>query len=266
MILLMIALLLCAVYLLSTAGRRNHPGLAALRRHRYAHRGLHGPGRPENSMAAFQAALDAGYGVELDVHLLADGELAVMHDSCLLRTTGQNGSLESLTAKDLQNYRLEGSEETIPLLRQVLSLFKGRVPLIIELKTADNAPRLCKTVCDLLDSYDGAYCLESFDPRCVLWLKKHRPELIRGQLSENFLKRSRTLPLPVRFLLTVQALNFLSRPDFVAYRFEDRKRLSNFLVRRVWGVQGISWTLHTQEEFDKAVKEGWIPIFEGFQP
>ncbi len=261
-------LVLAALYVLSTLCRKGHKGLEALRGWSYAHRGLHGNGIPENSMAAFRAALDAGYGIELDIHLMKDGKLAVLHDNTLDRTTGQSGRLEDLTEDDLANYTLEGTEERIPLFSQVLTLYNGKAPLIVELKpVGGNHAALTKAACDLLDSYNGAYCLESFDPRCILWLKKHRPDLIRGQLTENFVaNRKSPLPMVLKFLMTHQLANFLIRPDFVAYRFADRKTLSMFLVRKLWGAQGVTWTLTTPEEHAAAVAEGFLPIFEGYRP
>lgn len=264
---LLIAALPALMYILSLRGRTGHPGLAQLQGWYYAHRGLHDKDRPENSMAAFRAALEHGYGIELDVHLLKDGNLAVMHDSALLRTTGREGRMEELTTEVLADYHLGGTEETIPEFRRVLELYAGKAPLIVELKPADgNHARLAEAACRMLDGYRGAYCVESFDPRCVLWLKKHRPEVIRGQLAENFLKSGGTLPWYVRWIMTCQLANFVTRPDFVAYRYRDRKRLGNFLVRKLWRVQGVSWTVQTPEEFRTAVEEGWLPIFEGFQP
>ena len=264
---LIILVILIAVYLLSLMGRKGHSGLKALQGWGYAHRGLHAEGRPENSMAAFRAALEGGFGIELDVHLLADGNLAVIHDSSLKRTTGQEGLIEDLTTDQLSDYRLEGTEETIPLFSQVLELFDGKAPLIVELKCANNNhAALCKAVCQMLDNYKGAYCIESFDPRCVLWLKKNRPDLIRGQLAENFLKVKSEIPWILRFLLTNQLMNFIVCPDFAAYKFADRKNLGNILVHKLWGVQGVTWTLRTKEEYDTAITEGYLPIFENFVP
>lgn len=266
-ILLAAPVVLALLYVLSTRGRRNHPGWEKLRGWAYAHRGLYDATKPENSMAAFRAALENGYGIELDVHLLSDGELAVMHDSALLRTTGQAGRMEDLTVDELKNYRLEGTEESIPTLRQVLELFRGKAPLIVELKPVDgNHARLAETACDLLESYPGPYCIESFDPRCIYWLKKHRPQVIRGQLTENFLKGKHPVPWILRFIVTHQMVNFLTRPDFVAYQFHDRKTVSNVLARKLWGMQGVAWTLKTPEEQRIATEEGWIPIFEAYKP
>ena len=267
-IFIIILIILSTVYCLSTVGRTGHKGYEVLQGWYYAHRGLHGNGVPENSMEAFQRAKQAGYGVELDVHLLKDGQLAVIHDASLRRTTGQDGYIEDLTAEDLPAYFLESSQQTIPLLSQVLDLYRGEAPLIVELKCErNNYAQLCQTVCQLLDDYHGAYCLESFDPRCIYWLRKNRPDLIRGQLTENYFRSPGSkLSWYLKALLSWQMLNFLTLPDFVSYKFRDRKHISNFFCRRLWHLHGVTWTVRSQEELDLALEEGWLPIFEGFIP
>ena len=261
-------LILLILYIFALRCRKGHPGLEALKGWSYAHRGLHGEGVPENSMAAFKAALDGGFGIEFDVHLLADGNLAVIHDSLLNRTTGQAGRIEDLTTEDLKNYPLEGTEETIPTFAQLLELYNGKAPLIVELKPVDgNHAQLTETACKMLDAYPGPYCLESFDTRCIQWLKKHRPELIRGQLAYDYVSSKEDMPDILKFVLKHNLLNFTCVPDFVAYRYCDRKKtLSNDVCRKLWKAQGVSWTLTTKEEYDTAVSEGWLPIFEGFLP
>ena len=265
---LKLLIVLMAVYLFAIRCRSSHPGLQALEGWNYAHRGLHGNGIPENSMAAFRASLDHGYGIELDVHLLADGNLAVIHDSLLNRTTGQPGRIEDLTTEDLKNYRLEGTEETIPEFLDVLTLYSGKAPLIVELKPVDgNHAALTEAVCRMMDTYKGPYCLESFDPRCVAWLYKNRPDIIRGQLTENFFKSKSDLPDYLKFALRHCLTNIMCVPDFVAYKFADRKdTVSVKLCRKLWKAKTVTWTLKTKEEYDTAVSEGWIPIFEGFEP
>ena len=262
-----IALLLFMLYIGCVGGRVGHPGLKDLRGWNYAHRGLHSEGIPENSMAAFRAALDHGYGIEFDVHLLRDGNLAIIHDASLKRTAGADVLIEDLTAEDLASYHLEGTEETIPTFRQLLDLYAGKAPLIIELKPErGNHAALTETVCRMLEDYEGVYCLESFDPRCITWLKKNRPDLIRGQLSKNYFGDTNGLKPSTCFLLTHSLTHFSTMPDFTAYKFADRKNLSTWICRRLYGVQGVSWTLQTKEEYDIALKEGWIPIFEHFTP
>ena len=262
-----IALLLFMLYIGSVGGRVGHPGLKDLRGWNYAHRGLHSEGIPENSMAAFRAALEHGYGIEFDLHLLKDGNLAIMHDSLLKRTTGAGGRIEDLTTEDLTAYHLEGTEETIPTFRQLLDLYDGKAPLIVELKPeGGNHNLLAETACKMLEDYTGLYCLESFDPRCIYWLKKNRPNLIRGQLAENFYRSTTPLSSRLRFVLTNSLSHFLTMPDFTAYKFADRKNLSTWICRKLYGVQGVSWTLKSKEEYDIAIKEDWIPIFENFTP
>lgn len=266
MVIVLIILILAVLYLLAIQGRSGHKGLKDIRGWSYAHRGLHSKGIPENSMAAFRAALENGYGIELDVHLLSDGNLAVMHDSDLLRTTGAEGKIEDLTTADLKKYRLDGTEETIPEFRQVLELYAGKAPLVVELKVSGgNYAALTEATCRMMDTYDGVYCIESFDPRCLLWLKKHRPDIIRGQLTENYFASKSKLPFILKVILGKNLGNFLTRPDFVAYRYKDRhSTLSNRICMR--RMTGVTWTVQTQEEFDTAVREGWVPIFEGFRP
>ena len=218
-------------------------------------------------MAAFRAALEKGYGIELDVHLMKDGNLAVIHDSSLLRTAGADVKIEDLTTEELKNYRLEGTDEMIPEFRQVVELFAGKAPLIVELKAAgSNQAALADATCRLLDDYDITCCLESFDPRCIYWLRKNRPELIRGQLTEDYFASKTKIPGILKFILANQLENFLTLPDFVAYRYADRKNLGNLIVRKLWGVQGVTWTLRSPQEHENAVSEGWIPIFEHYEP
>ena len=261
-------IILVIVYLFAIRCRSGHPGLKDLQGWAYAHRGLHGNGVPENSMSAFKAALDGGYGIELDIHLLKDGNLAVIHDSLLNRTTGAAGHIEDLTTEELKNYRLEGTEETIPEFMDVLTLYNGKAPLIIELKPENgNHAALAEATCKMLEGYKGVYCIESFDPRCISWLRKNRPEVIRGQLAENFFKHHNDLPDYLRFILTHCLYNITAVPDFIAYSFDDRNdSISVKLCRKLWKAQGVSWTIRTKEDYDIAVAEGLLPIFEYFTP
>ena len=261
-------ILIAVICIFSVMGRQNHPGLQALRGWGYAHRGLHRPGVPENSMAAFRDALEAGYGIELDIHLTRDGDLAVIHDTSLKRTAGCDVKITDLTLADLGSYRLEGTEETIPAFHQVLDLYAGKAPLIIELKAdGNNQQQLVDTAVAAMKGYNGPWCMESFDPRCVYYLKKNHPEVIRGQLSENFFASTNNLSWMVKFLLTNNLSNIMTQPDFVAYRFDHRNATPmNTIWKKLWKLQPVTWTIKTQEDYDTAVAEGWLPIFEGFRP
>lgn len=241
----------------------------------YAHRGYHDkPTIPENSLPAFKRAVARGWGAEFDVHLLRDGTLAVFHDSDLKRCTGEEGIIENLDKETLCNYRLEGTDEKIPLFDEVLEIFENSknkngktCPLIIELKAyKGNHKKLAKAVCDRLDSYTGDFCIESFDPRAIVFVRKYRPEIIRGQLSMDFINHGEGLPRVLRRLLTNMLWNKRSDPDFVAYRFEDRHLKACRRAVDKEGRQEFSWTIRNKKDFDTVIAAGSIPIFEKFDP
>lgn len=269
-VILLFLLILAELYLLAHLCRHGHPYWQVLGAFRYAHRGFHNkPSVPENSLAAFRRAIGNFYGAELDVHLMADGNLAVIHDASLKRTAGADVCIEDLTTADLAQYRLEGTDEQIPLLEDVLKLFEDKTPLIVELKPErGNHNALAAATVALLDQYRVNYCIESFDPRCLLWLKKNRPDIVRGQLSENFLRHGDGAPQskPVLWALGNLLLNFLTRPDFIAYRYEDRDCGALRICRRFFRVQEINWTITTKEEMREAERLGNLVIFEQFDP
>ncbi len=264
---LIVLIVLVGLYFFCLIGRREHPMLPKLRGWKYAHRGLHNAEKPENSMAAFRAAAEKGYGVELDIHLLKDGSLAVFHDGTLKRMAEEDIKVEDLTAADLPKYPLAGTQEIIPLFEDVLAIFEGKAPMVVELKCVDgNYGALCQAALQRLDKYKGDFCMESFDPRVTHWLRKNRPDICRGQLAENWFRSDLKLPWVLKFALTFHLSNVYTRPDFIAYKYRDRKVFGTDICRKLLGLQGVSWTIKTQQELDTAVKEGWLPIFEGFEP
>lgn len=248
-------------------GRKNGRGWEKFQGVRFAHRGYHDkPAVPENSLPAFRRAAERGFGAELDVHLTRDGRLAVIHDSDLTRVCGAGGTVEELTAAELAGFRLEGTDEPIPFLEEVLPLFEGRAPLVVELKPAGgNWDALSAKTMECLDSFHTDYCVESFDPRVLLWLRANRPEVLRGQLSQNYWKRPEGQSLWHRAALTSLLYNVCTRPDFVAYRFEDRKGPSCWLCRRM-NLRLAYWTIRGREDLTTAEREGALPIFEHFDP
>ncbi len=268
MVFVVILAVIAVIYLFLIGSRRGRIKREDLTKYCYAHRGLHNkPEVPENSLEAFKLAADQGYGAELDVHLLSDGTLAVIHDSDLFRTTGAEGIIEDLTSDSLKNYSLEGTDEKIPTLREVLDIFENKTPLVIELKAyKGNHKKLSEAVCKELEGYRGKYCIESFDPRCLMWLKKNRPEIIRGQLSQNFMLTPSGQGRILDFILTNILLNFVTRPDFIAYRFEDRKNLSNLLSTKLFGGAPFSWTVTDEVVMEKVKVEKLTPIFEKIKP
>lgn len=245
-----------------------------LKAFRYAHRGLYDnrTPAPENSLAAFRLAREAGYGSELDVHLSADGVPVVIHDSDLRRACGTQGSVEARTADELGWLRLFGTKERIPTFEQVLSVYEegpGAVPpLIVEVKAVgSNVAELTAKTVELLDRHSVPYCMESFDPRVLWWLRRHRPDIVRGQLSENFLADQQVELSPLAGIAHASlAANVLARPDFVAFRFEDRRYPSVGLACGLMGAKRVYWTVRTPEELAICEEEGAVAIFEGFEP
>ena len=147
-VLLGLFVLLCLLYVLCLRCRRRKDW-DRFRKWRFAHRGFHDKPRiPENSLPAFRRAVQCGFGAELDVHLMKDGHLAVIHDASLLRTAGADVLVEDLTAEELKNYRLEGTEHHIPLLEEVLPIFAGKAPLIVELKAERGNAEALAAACD----------------------------------------------------------------------------------------------------------------------
>jgi len=251
-----------------TVCRRKHPAWETLKRYRYAHRGYHDkPTIPENSMTAFRRAVEHGWGAELDVHLMKDGNLAVIHDSSLKRTAGADICIEDLTVPELGKYYLEESNEQLPLLQEVLELFEGKTPLIIELKSErGNHAELSEAVAKLLDTYMGDYCIESFDYRVVQWFRKNRPNVFRGQLAYDYYKSSKKISGWERFYRTNLWSNVFTKPDFIAYKFDDRDSTGLFLCQLLHRPVTVYWTLQSKENFLTAERENAGCIFECFDP
>ncbi len=232
----------------------------------YAHRGLHTKDKqvPENSMAAFSAAVAAGYGMELDVNITADNQVVVFHDNDLKRVCGVDKQINDCTYEELQSYRLHNTAETIPLFSDVLKLVNGRGALIVELKHSRHNHALCERTAALLDKYKGPYCIESFDPRIVFWFKKHRPQTVRGQLSAGR-KNYRGQPFYQGLLLSGLYTNIVTRPHFVAYRHEDVKNFKLGLYRLLGG-KLFGWTVRDTDDAKSLRRYFDAIIFEFFRP
>ena len=230
----------------------------------YAHRGLHGNGVPENSLAAFQKAIENGHGIELDLQLSADGEVMVFHDYTLKRMTGEDGLLSDRTAEELRSLKLAGTDEHIPTLREVLELVDGRVPLLVELKGESLSTALPPKADEILREYKGEYCIESFNPILVAWYRKNRPDVMRGQLYTNFCDDRKFTP--VNILLTLLSFNFTARPDFIAFDHKHAKTLPLRLVRTLCKPYRFTWTVRSEDGFEVARKYSAKPIFEGTLP
>ena len=230
----------------------------------FAHRGLHTPNKtvPENSLEAFRLAAENGYGVELDVQLSKDGRVVVFHDDTLDRVCGVRGRIDAFDYKELSRMKLCGSEWGIPLFTDVLRLIGGRVPIICELKTGQHNAELCRKTYDLISSYQGDICIESFDPRIVAWFRFHAKDLVRGQLAmlPSQYPEDVTGGKPFAFLAGHTLLNFLGRPQFIAYEIGPQP-LSVHLAQ-LFGAMKVAWTSHDA----KNEKGKDVVIFEYYKP
>ena len=227
----------------------------------YAHRGLHNDEIPENSLAAFEAACEAGHGIELDIQLTKDGEIMVFHDYTLIRMTGKEGKVCDYTAAELKAISLKGTDQTIPTFAEVLALVNGRVPILVELKGEDLNAALCPKAAALLREYKGDYCIESFNPLLIRSMRKELPDAWYGQLYTNVCKEKKKVTV-LNILLTLMAFNFLARPDFIAYNYLYRDTLPVRLTTKLYAAPKFVWTVRDTSELNRAHDLGECPIFE----
>lgn len=215
-----------------------------------AHRGLHAArdGRPENSLAAFAHACALGFPIELDVRLTSDSEVVVFHDRALRRMTGVAGRVEERTAADLRALRLLGGEERVPLLRDVLELVGGRVPLLVELKAGAPPSALERAVLQALDGYAGDVAIQSFELRTVRELDRAEPPHAIGHLWH-------------RHMLPTTG----SRVAFVGCHVDGVPRRAIRRRREAGGIV-LAWTVRSPEQAERALRFVDNYIFEGFVP
>lgn len=269
-IILIVLLLVYAELIRPNLPRRD---ITPLMGYDYAHRGLwntNDPGeqnRPENSLAAFRAAVDKGYGIELDVHRTKDGALVVHHDDSLKRMTGVDIHIADSTLADVRACKLPNGEP-IPTYDEVLDVVAGRIPMVVEVKVEQgNHAELCRAVNERMQRYTGPWCLESFSPSAVKWFRLNAPEVIRGQLAFDHAGQGKTAFLFLRNLgIATMLQNWYARPDFIAFEAKSVKwhSLPIHLLRlmKPWFV---AWTVRSQADMDKYRKNWDLQIFEKFE-
>ena len=258
----------CILYFLAIMPRVvNRPDISLFKKRYFAHRGLHDKegAVPENSMAAFRRAVEAGYGMELDVHVTKDGIPVIFHDFKLERMCGADGEIEDYTYEELRQFTLGKSEERIPKLEALLFMVQGRVPLIVEIKAESADISSCAVIDKILRNYDGEYCIESFNPMVLLWFRRHHNEVVRGQLATNF-RRNGGYNSLLHFFMTHLAFNFLTWPDFIAYNHEYIREPGRRICRRFFKNTAVAWTIRSFEELKKVRDEFDVFIFESFTP
>ncbi|MFN5244506.1 MAG: glycerophosphodiester phosphodiesterase family protein [Novosphingobium sp.] len=226
----------------------------------YAHRGLHRTGLPENSPAAFAAAMERGMGIECDIQRSRDGHAMVFHDATLDRLTAEQGRVAERSAEELGRIQLTGGTDTIPTLRQLLDQVAGRVPLLIEIKSPKGSngriSALCLSVRRVLEGYQGSHAIMSVDPRIVGWFARHSPLTVRGLVVTE--EDDKALPGMVRRRLAL----WHARPDFLAYDIRDLP--SRFAAaQRKRGLPVLTWTVRTAEYRERAAAHADAPIAEG---
>ena len=262
-----LTLLAVCVWLLMIWPGKKRPEMEKFTQVRYAHRGLHDKDRAENSLSAFAAAKEHGYGIELDVRLSSDGELVVFHDADLARVVGREGRVIDFTAEELGAMSLSGTSDGIPTFRQVLDLVDGAVPLLVEIKMAGSERGIAEKLLEVIKDYKGDYIIESFNPIALKIVRRERPDILRGILSMEYMKEERYKGKLLFRLAQGLALNFLSRPDFISYDKDGYGVPGLKFIRRVFGTSLITWTVQSQKEEDEARAHGFdTVIFENYIP
>lgn len=265
---LIIIALIAGLYLLAirpNTGRQKQ--MEPFREKYIAHRGLfNNADIPENSMSAFRKAVEAGYGIELDVQLTADNQLVVFHDETLNRMCGDERTLYKLSYEELNQLSLLETNERIPLLKDVLALIDGLVPLVVEIKSEGRYLLTSELTNQMLLGYKGIFCVESFHPFVLKWYKKNNPAIIRGQLSTNYFRDGIDRPWGVQLALTNMLFNFMTKPDFIAYNHKFKKQLSYRLCRKFYNPVNVAWTVRSQNELEDARDTFEAFIFDSFIP
>ncbi|MBQ0805322.1 MULTISPECIES: glycerophosphodiester phosphodiesterase family protein [unclassified Sulfitobacter] len=243
---------------------------AALVKAPFAHRGFHdlNAGRPENSPAAFSAAVERGYAIELDVQLSSDGQAMVFHDYALDRLTAESGPIQQRTAEALAQIKLKGGTDTIQTLPQILSLIDGRVPLLVEIKDQDGAmgdaigPLEVATARALHD-YAGDVAVMSFNPHSVARMALLAPDLTRGIVSSAY--RYADWPLSKATCDHLREIPDYGRSgaSFISHEVDDLSRPRVADLRKT-GAMVCCWTVRSTEIETTARQYADNITFEGY--
>jgi glycerophosphoryl diester phosphodiesterase len=233
-----------------------------------AHRGLHGPGAVENTPTAFTAAIAAGYAIETDLQITADGEAVVHHDAKLGRLTEGSGALAAMTAAELKRLPFKDTADRIITLGELLDLVAGRTTLVIELKSLhDGDARLARRAAQVLAGYAGPAALMSFDPFQVAAVRETAPGMTRGLVAEWAQGRAGE-SLVTRWQGAAAYVAHLARarPQFLAYSVADLPALPPLLARYVLRRPLLTWTVRSEADRAKAAQWADQLIFEGWRP
>jgi glycerophosphoryl diester phosphodiesterase len=236
-----------------------------------AHRGLHdaSSGAIENTAAAFSAAIAAGYGIETDLQISADGEAMVHHDDALGRLTEGSGRLAEMTAAQIKAVPFRGSAARILTLGELCELVAGRTTLLLELKSRfDGDMRVAGRTIEALANYSGPVAVMSFDPALIEFVRHQSAIVPRGIIAERHYLDAEWGQLSSQ---QKQSMSWLlhaprTRPQFIAYWVEDLPGLVPSLARGVFGLPLLTWTVRTEENRRAAARWADQMIFEGWRP
>ena len=240
--------------------------LSWLRESLIAHRGLHTKDDkvPENSLLAYEKAMEKGYAIELDVNVLKDGTAVCFHDHTLKRLCHDERSLSDITYDEIASLRLKNTDQKISTLHEVCQFVHGKVPLLIELKPHGNVILLAQSVMKILNDYQGEYAIFSFHPRVVYYFKRHYKHVIRGQIAESF-NDNPQMNKVMKFMMKHMIFNVFTKPDFISYGIRD---LPNKACDRLKekGITIISYAARSQKQFEFVKKYYHNVVFEYFEP
>lgn len=264
-ILIVLAVLFTVLIAPRTIGQAS---LSRMEGYHYTHRGYHdgNVSIPENSLSSFQAAIDAGYGIELDIQLSADKVPMVFHDADLAHACGVEGKIWDYTCEELQQMQLFDTEETIPTLRDTLDLINGQVPILIEYKMDKVDTDVCAYSHELLKDYEGPYAIQSFHPFALFWYRQNANDIPRGIIAKNFLRDNKEKGEKsdiIDFLTTNLMLNVVGYPDFVSYDYQDADYFALKLTR-LMGARTSTWTLKDPAHYEQVKGQFDLYTFEGF--
>ena len=247
------------------------PGLDWLSARPLAHRGLHDAanGVIENTPSAVRAAVGAGYGIEVDLQISADGEAMVHHDDALGRLTEGSGALAAMPAADIKAVAFKATKDRIITLGELCDLVAGRVTLILELKSRfDGDRRLAARTAEVLTAYAGPVAAMSFDPGLIEAIQAVAPGLPRGIVAERRYDRdgwTQLTPAQRRNLRWMLHSN-RTRPHFLAYALRDLPAVPPLFARWVFGLPLLAWTVRSEQDRRHAAIWASQMIFEGFRP
>lgn len=217
--------------------------LSYLKNINIAHRGIHDNKKiPENSIKAFELAIEKQIPIELDIHITKDNKIVVFHDNNLFRMTGINKEIKSTTYKELLKLNLLNTTYSIPTLDEVLNLINAQVLLDIEIKNDNRTKDICNLLVKKLKDYKGNFIIKSFYSNIINWFKINKPEYIRGIIIPINHKRK----LVNLFKLKTTILTY-TKPDFIA---PNKKLVKTKFVRKQIkkGKPIIAWTINNEKE------------------